>query len=124
MKKIDVIIIEDHIDTQILLTQYFQANGVSCICAGNLGNGLKLLKEILPSILLVDILLPDKRGDSLIKQIKLDPLYNKTLVYLLTAIPYEEAMKIAKQQNVDGVISKPFNLEEIDHLIQLLKNQK
>ncbi len=120
-KKIDVIIIEDDIDTQILLKQYFEVKGVSCKCAGSFKKGAELLNQVIPSIMLVDILLPDKKGDELCNIVRSNPLYKDTVIYLLTAIPRHDAMKIMEQYNAEGVISKPFNLDEIDALINLIK---
>ncbi|MHA2009861.1 MAG: response regulator [Promethearchaeota archaeon] len=120
-KKTDVIIIEDDIDTQLLLKHYFEVKGVSCKCAGSFKKGRELLKQTIPTIMLVDILLPDKKGDELCKIVRSDPMHKDAMIYFLTAIPRQDALKIMEQYKADGVISKPFNLDEIDDLVNLIK---
>ncbi|MHA2183160.1 MAG: response regulator, partial [Promethearchaeota archaeon] len=110
-RKIDFLIIEDDYETVNLLKTYIEAQGFTCEHVSNVMKGLEILKSIMPSIILLDILLPGKKGHEIIKPIKSNMIFNDVLIYILTAIPRSEALDIMEKYGADGVISKPFDIE-------------
>jgi len=121
--KIDFLIIEDDIDTVNLLKTFIESQGYTCECAGTVKRGLKILDNNIPSVVLLDLLLPDKKGHELIKPIKSNLLFDDVLIYLLTAIPRPEALEIMEKYGADGVITKPFNMDELESLFKLLEKK-
>ena len=73
---------------------------------------------------MLDIILPDISGYEIIKKIKLDNKLRDLPVYFLTAIPKHEVEKKAKELKASGFILKPFNLSDLDVVIDLLKEKK
>ncbi|MFX1574612.1 MAG: two-component system response regulator [Promethearchaeota archaeon] len=122
-KKIDFLIIEDDYDTIYFLKQYLESQGYTCESARDVDRGLKILKNIVPSVILLDILLPNQKGYKLIDSVKSNPLYNEVLIYFLTAIPRPKAKKKMVEYDINGVISKPFNLEEFEALFKILNKR-
>ncbi len=119
--KIDFLIIEDDIDTVILLKTFIEAQGYTCESAGSVKKGLEILNNNIPSVVLLDLLLPDRKGHELIKPIKSNLLFKDVLIYFLTAIPRSEALDIMVKYGANGVISKPFNIEELESIFKMLK---
>ena len=119
--KIDFLVIEDDFDTVSLLVKYFESRGYTCKYARSVKNGLKMLQNYLPSLILLDILLPDKKGYEIIKTIRSDPVFNDVLIYFLTAIPRSEAMEKMDELSVDGVFIKPFSLSDFEALFKKLE---
>lgn len=62
MTKIDFLLIEDDRATVQLLTTYIESQGYTCKNAGSVKKALEMLENTLPSIILLDIMLPDKKG--------------------------------------------------------------
>lgn len=121
--KIDFLIIEDDFDTVNLLKTFIEAQGYTCKHAGSVMKGLEILNNNIPSIILLDLLLPDKKGHELIKPIKSNLLFNDVLIYFLTAIPRPEALKVMEKYGANGVITKPFDIKEIDSLFKILEKK-
>ena len=121
--KIDFLIIEDDLDTINLLQTYFGAKGYTCESATSVKQGLNILKNIIPSVILLDILLPDRKGYEIIKSVKSNQALSDLLIYFLTAIPMTEAVKKKEELGANGVIEKPFRLEELDVIFEKLKTK-
>jgi len=121
--KIDFLIIEDDFDTVNFLKIFIKDQGYTCKHAGSVKKGLEILNNNIPSIILLDLLLPDQKGHEIIKPIKANLLFSDVLIYFLTAIPRSEALEIMEKYGANGVISKPFNLEEIDSLFKILEKK-
>ncbi len=68
-------------------------------------------------------MLPDKKGYDLIISIKSNPLFNNALIYFLTAVPRSDAMKKVEEYDIEGVIEKPFNLQELEILTEMIKKK-
>lgn len=121
--KIDFLIIEDDFDTVNLLTTFIEDQGYTCKHAGSVKKGLEILNNNIPSVILLDLLLPDRKGHEIIKPIKSNLLFSDVLIYFLTAIPRPEALEIMEKYGANGVITKPFNMEEIDSLFKMLEKK-
>jgi DNA-binding response OmpR family regulator len=76
--------------------------------------GIKLTKEILPDVVLLDLMLPDMDGWEIFRQLKNDPSTSEIPVIVITAkaqsIDKVLGLEIAK---VDEYISKPFRPNEL-----------
>ncbi len=118
--KIDFLIIEDDIDTVILLKTFIEAQGYTCMHAGGVKKGLEILNSNIPSVILLDLLLPDEKGHEIIKPIKSNLLFKDIIIYFLTAIPISEALEIMEKYGANGVIGKPFKIEELESLFKML----
>ena len=93
----------------ILRREGFQVDGVA---EGQVG--IKLVKEILPDLILLDLMLPDMDGLEIFRQLKNDPSTKDIPVIVITAkaqsIDKVLGLEIAK---VDQYISKPFRPNEL-----------
>jgi DNA-binding response OmpR family regulator len=76
--------------------------------------GIKLTKEILPDVVLLDLMLPDMDGWEIFRHLKNDPSTSEIPVIVITAkaqsIDKVLGLEIAK---VDEYISKPFRPNEL-----------
>jgi DNA-binding response OmpR family regulator len=83
--------------------------------------GIKLIKEILPDAILLDLMLPDMDGWEIFRQLKNDPSTAEIPVIVVTAkaqsIDKVLGLEIAK---VDDYISKPFRPNELVERVNLV----
>ena len=123
--KYDILIIEDNIETLNFLTRYFEGLGHSCKEARSGKKGLDIIKESKPSIIFLDIILPDISGYDVVKSVRSN-IDNKDIqIIFLTAVPNSEVMKKMEELGVDGLISKPFSLSDFEIIDKILgKNEK
>ncbi|HUV27279.1 MAG: response regulator [Anaerolineales bacterium] len=93
----------------ILSREGYQVKGVA---EGK--SGIKLVKQILPDVILLDLMLPDIDGWEIYRQLKIDESTREIPVIVVTAkaqsIDKVLGLEIAK---VDEYISKPFRPNEL-----------
>lgn len=123
--KFDILIIEDNIETSNFLTRYFKTLGYSCKEARSGRKGLEIIRESKPSLIFLDVILPDISGYDIAKSIRLDTENKEIQIIFLTAVPISEVIEKMDELGVDGLISKPFSLTDFEIIDEILgKNKK
>ncbi|MFW9901122.1 MAG: response regulator [Candidatus Thorarchaeota archaeon] len=116
----DILLIEDDLATIRLLTSYFESKGYICKGVVSGTKGLEELREGIPRLILLDIILPDISGYEICRMIKNDKRYRDVPIYLLTAIPGSEVEKKMSETKADGYILKPFDFSDFEVVFQFL----
>ncbi len=119
LEKITIVIIDDHqvlVETLKLVIQQeedMQVVGVAGSCAGC----LELVQRVTPSVLILDVALPDGDGLSLVPKInKLSP---ETNILILTSLSDEDTLMRAIDLGVSGFVGKNQHLSELLGAIRL-----
>ena len=123
--KIKVLYIEDDVGARILVRklldkppfQYFEAStGLS---------GLKSALKEKPNIIIMDIDLPDIRGDELTTKIKNTEELKDVIVVALTAFVEKDSREKTLVAGCDGFIMKPIDIQEFpQQIIQFLEGKR
>ncbi|MFC2003368.1 response regulator [Chloroflexota bacterium] len=66
-----------------------------------------------PSLILMDIMMPNMDGYTACSKIKTDQSTKKIPVVMLTGLGFELNKKLAQTAGADGYITKPFTLEKL-----------
>lgn len=81
------------------------------------------IKEERPALIVLDVMMPEKDGYAVCREIKSDPEYKDISVILLTAVG--EAVPSTKYTHMDGktaladdFIAKPIDMDELMEIIQ------
>lgn len=75
--------------------------------------GFKAIKELLPDLVILDVMLPGMSGFDILHKIRQDEETKDTKVMMLTAKNQEKDMKRAFDHHVVEYMSKPFKLGEL-----------
>ncbi|MFM6038851.1 MAG: response regulator [Sphaerospermopsis kisseleviana] len=90
--------------------------------------GYNLAREILPSLIITDLMMPLVTGLEMIQMIRTDDLMRGTPVILLTAKADDETRIQGTEYGADAYLAKPFNdrelLAEARNLLALKENEK
>ena len=106
-----ILLVEDIADNATLVKKAVQAKEHEFFWAQNATEGLRMALEIKPDLILLDLGLPDVDGQTLSTWIKDEKeLWNIPLI-VMTAWPETTALQMVEAYNLDGYISKPFNLK-------------
>ena len=108
----DVLVVEDNADVAeyislCLKTQYRITN------ARNGKEGLKKALDIVPDMIICDVMMPEMNGFEFCEQIKTDFRTSHIPVIMLTAKASDEARIKGLQSGADGYLTKPFNNKEL-----------
>ncbi len=123
MKKI--LLVDDEQDIVETLKFVLESEGYTCYCAYNGEDGLKLAKEIIPDLMILDIMMPKINGFKISRLLKYDAKYKKIPIIMLTARSQESDKKIGEETGADVYITKPFDLDEVlSTVTRLLKENE
>ncbi|RFM26774.1 hybrid sensor histidine kinase/response regulator transcription factor [Deminuibacter soli] len=123
-KEYSILIIEDSDDLRNFLKQRLSLN-FTIFEAGDGNSGLAMAYEVIPDLIICDILMPEKDGLSITQTLKTDIRSSHIPVIILTASNSMEKQIASLKLNADAFISKPFNLQHLEETIKsLLKSRK
>ena len=122
-KEQSILIIEDNKDMRLFLRTRLGKN-YEIHEAENGEKGLELAYDIVPDLIIADIILPGQTGLKVTEVLKHDIRTSHIPIILLTARASMEAQIVGIRSKADAFIAKPFNLEYLDETIKnLLRNR-
>ena len=111
MKKI--LIVDDEQDIVESLKFVLEASDFTCYCAYNGEDGLRLAKEIVPDLIILDVMMPKINGYKISRLLKYDNKYKDIPIIMVTARSQLEDKMIGEETGVNEYITKPFELDQI-----------
>jgi len=108
-----VLIVEDEVDLLRTLEYNFKNAGFSVATTTRGRDAISLAAQKVPSLVLLDVMLPDVPGWDVCKQLKADPKTKRTPVIMLTARGEEVDRIVGFELGVDDYVTKPFSLREL-----------
>ena len=116
MKKI--LIVDDEQDIVESLKFVLENCDYTCYCAYNGEDGLKLAREIVPDLMILDVMMPRINGYKISRLLKFDQKYKSIPILMVTARSREEDKLIGEETGADEYITKPFDLDEVVATVQ------
>jgi two-component system, cell cycle response regulator DivK len=104
-----ILVVDDNPLNIELVSDLLDANGFRVYSAQSGEEGVRLARELLPDLVLMDVSLPGMDGISATKVLKADPATQSLKVVGLTAHTMKEGETIALNKYFDGYLSKPFD---------------
>ena len=104
-----ILIIEDNLLNLELATDLLEANGFVVSAAQTAEEGLRMAREILPDLVLMDFGLPGMDGLCATKDLKANPATRHVAVVGLTAHAMKGDEAIALKAGCDGYLTKPID---------------
>jgi CheY-like chemotaxis protein len=114
----DVLVIDEDESVQKALTKILEPEGFNVISARTGQDGLRLARERNPKIIILDILMPDMDGWTVLKELKQDPHLSAIRVVLLTMTDDKET---GFALGASAFINKPI---EQDQLLEAIQHHK
>jgi CheY-like chemotaxis protein len=110
ISKWSVLIVDDEQDNLTIAQKVLSFGGAKVHTARNGVEGMKILEEVLPSFILLDLSMPEMNGWDMLKAIKADLKYEHIPVIALTAHAMMGDRQKVMDAGFDGYIAKPFRL--------------
>jgi DNA-binding NtrC family response regulator len=112
MSTLRVLIVEDHEPTRNLLRMIFRRKGWTTVAVGTLAEGLACLaREPRPNCVLLDLDLPDGRGEAVLEFVRRDRLPIRVAV--CTGSGDRQRWWDVEQFHPEAVMQKPVDLAEV-----------
>ena len=110
-----ILIIDDDVDLNSLLTEYLQGFGHKLVSETTAAAGRKRLRRELPDLLLLDVMLPDTDGLTLCRELRAE--YDLPII-MLTARGEVADRVMGLELGADDYVAKPFEPRELVARIQ------
>jgi two-component system cell cycle response regulator DivK len=107
-----ILIIEDNEKNRKLVRDVLQVKGYRTIETETAEEGLKLVVEQSPALILMDIQLPGMDGITALKQLRADPKTKNMPVIAITASAMTHNRQTLLAEGFDGYQTKPISVKE------------
>ena len=103
-----VLIVDDDEKVRKMLTFLFTAKGFEVVNACNGVEAMEHLKDIRPSVVILDMMMPELDGATFYNEMKADHKLRDIPVIVLTALPASDSMRKFVSIAEEDYIEKPF----------------
>lgn len=108
-----VLIVDDEYAGRETLQSVLEGEGYRLEMAENGMQALEKARQLLPDVILLDIMMPGMTGFEVCERIRNDPQIAEIPIIVLTALDDREALLTALKAGADDFISKPFDRYEL-----------
>jgi len=105
-----VLIVDDDPSVQEVTRAYLERDGYLVYVAGTAGEGLALAERIQPGLIVLDLMLPDRSGEDVCREIR---TRSDVPILMLTAKASEEERITGLAIGADDYLTKPFSPREL-----------
>jgi len=122
-----ILIVDDEMDVRIYVRTLFETGGYEPITTRNGIEGLQKAKELLPDLIILDVMMPEAGGVTMYRELKADQELKDIPVIMLTGVGKKSFSHYLKMLNIqrDDSIPQPnaYIEKPLDHerLLELAK---
>jgi CheY-like chemotaxis protein len=113
-----VLIIEDNDDNCIIMSVWLEHAGYRVVVARNGAGGVALARSIMPSVILMDIAMPEMDGWTAAHALREDPATKDIPIIALTAMALPQDLARAREAGVAAYLAKPVSLTRVLESVQ------
>jgi len=107
----EILVVDDDIMTQNMLKTTLAKAGYNPIVASNGMEAIRLATERLPSIVILDIMMPGIDGGEVADILRKDPKTREIPIIFLSSLISKQEEKIGSKKDIVSFLSKPYNRE-------------
>jgi DNA-binding response OmpR family regulator len=108
-----IYIVDDEPDIVEMISFHLERSGFSALGFSNSHELLKALQKSIPSLIILDLMLPDEDGIETCKRLKKDGRLSHVPVIMVTARGEESDKVLGLEVGADDYITKPFSPNEL-----------
>jgi phosphoribosyl 1,2-cyclic phosphodiesterase len=121
MKK--VLVVDDDAGIRTVAAKRLSAGGLQTTTASDGAEGLDLIRQLRPDVVVLDLMMPKMHGFSVVQAVRSDPKLNGVKIIICSAKTYQADIDRVRQLGADRYLPKPYNLQELwDAVSELLGN--
>ena len=117
-----ILLVDDDIDLAELVKTKLTAEGHEVFSINSGEGAFELAKEVKPSIVVLDIMLPGVTGYQICRKFRKDPELYGVAILILTALGEEPEVMHGLEQGADDYLAKPFKLDALMDKVQAMES--
>ena len=117
-----IVVIEDNVDAARLIKRVLVARSFEVHIAHNGANGLEMVREVHPDLVITDLMMPDVDGFEVIDTMKADPDLQHIPIVVITAKELTARERSRLNTQVDLLLKKGSSIDDdiIENLVHKL----
>ncbi len=108
-----ILVVDDDKEIVRLVRAYLEKSGYQVVTAYDGTTALQIIRHDQPALIVLDLMLPDKDGWDITRQVRSDSGIAETPIIMLTARVDDTDKIIGLELGADDYITKPFNPREV-----------
>jgi DNA-binding response OmpR family regulator len=113
MTKPLVLLIDDEVAYAKVIGEALKKHGFEVVIACNAGEALEIFQQTKPSLILLDVMMPEIDGLTLLKWLREHSEQEDLPIHVVSAKAQEADKQAALKAGANGFIAKPFSLDEL-----------
>lgn len=122
MKK--VLVVDDDPAALTIASNRLRSESVEILTADNGTDGLRIVREHRPDVVVTDLMMTKMHGYTLIQEIRNDPNLSHVKILVTSAKTYSSDVERTRRLGADRYLSKPYDLQEFWETIAELLGEK
>ncbi len=119
-----IFVVDDDASIRELLEINLKYRGYEVSTAANGKEALRILKNDIPDLVILDVMMPEMDGWELCKILRDDHQFNNTKIIMLTAKGQDKDRMIGKEiLKADEYITKPFDMDDLIRVIRAMTGE-
>jgi len=111
MKK--VLLVDDEPEVLSILSKRLQSAGYGVVTAADGGEGIEKARSESPDIILLDVMMPNKDGFSMLAEMQAEEIFRKIPVIMVTARAESDAIFKGQYLGAMDYLIKPVDFDEL-----------
>jgi len=117
-----ILAVDDENDVLLIIKTALQSEGYKVLTAPNGFDGLAIAEDQQPSLILLDLMMPEMDGMEVLRKLKESRRTDKIPVIILTGLSDRNKVRQALDQGTSFYIVKPFDYQELVSKVKLALN--
>ena len=115
--KRNVVLVDDNQTSRKFFLRAIENLSIDLKTYGNTDDAIEYLKDNKPSLLFLNIIMPDKNGLTFLEELRKLPLHSDTRVIMITSKDYSQDRTIASELGALDFIVKPMSMRSITSIM-------
>jgi len=114
-----ILIVDDEMDLLTVLKFGLEAEGYEVVTASDGEQGLAAARQLIPDLMVLDLMLPRMDGYKVCRALKFDERYKRIPIFILSARSGETDRRLALELGADEFHTKPYEMRTLIERIRL-----
>lgn len=123
-KKYQIVIVDDSPTIHAIMKRYLEADEIEIISCMNGAQGIEYLKKNRPDLIFLDIIMPQKDGLEVLREIRESKNNAQTPVIMLSSKDYDQDKNSAYALGATAFLSKPPIKQQLQDKLNQFLSQK